>query len=414
MGELEDEKRELQRKLEAQKEKYKRLWNRYRRYHNPHTPSSKRLGGSKSKRSRKRGKAASEDNKRKKKPGRKPGHKPAWRERPEPDDTIEVPKEKCDHCGAELGEPFRQESRVITDLPDPEPLQIIEFKLGHYKCPSCGEENVAEHPDCPDRGDYGPNAMVQTSLFKYEQRLPHRKVSELLERLYGLKISAATVLNITERVADQLRPLYREIGENIREANVINGDETGFKIGGKRGWLWDFSTGEEVLYAVRRSRGSGVLEEVLGNEFDGWIVCDGLRSYATFTSKLQRCWAHLLREANDVADRHEEAEPIAKDLNQMYNDLITFLQNDPPPEEREIVRDWAMAAMRSLTEKESENDEVADLIGKIRNGMKHWFTFVVEPEVPPTNNAAENDLKEPIVIRKIIGTLRNEKGMYIL
>lgn len=46
--------------------------------------------------------------------------------------------------------------------------------------------------------------------------------------------------------------------------------------------------------------------------------------------------------------------------------------------------------------------------------MKHWFTFGAEPEVPPTNNDVENDLKEHISIRKIIGTLGNEKGMYIL
>lgn len=45
--------------------------------------------------------------------------------------------------------------------------------------------------------------------------------------------------------------------------------------------------------------------------------------------------------------------------------------------------------------------------------MDCWFTFVVKPEVDPTNNRAENDLREPIVIRKIIGTLRNEKGTCI-
>ncbi|KXA95133.1 transposase, partial [candidate division MSBL1 archaeon SCGC-AAA259E19] len=47
------------------------------------------------------------------------------------------------------------------------------------------------------------------------------------------------------------------------------------------------------------------------------------------------------------------------------------------------------------------------------NGMGHWFPYVVEPDVDPTNNQAERDLREPIVIRKIIGTLRNEKGTRI-
>ncbi len=37
--------------------------------------------------------------------------------------------------------------------------------------------------------------------------------------------------------------------------------------------------------------------------------------------------------------------------------------------------------------------------------------FVSEPAVSPTNNAAENALREPVVLRKIIGTLRNDRGM---
>jgi transposase len=33
--------------------------------------------------------------------------------------------------------------------------------------------------------------------------------------------------------------------------------------------------------------------------------------------------------------------------------------------------------------------------------------------VSPTNNAAENALREPVILRKLIGTLRNERGMFV-
>ena len=36
---------------------------------------------------------------------------------------------------------------------------------------------------------------------KYEERLPHRKPCETLERTYGLSITPATSLDITRRVA---------------------------------------------------------------------------------------------------------------------------------------------------------------------------------------------------------------------
>ena len=47
---------------------------------------------------------------------------------------------------------------------------------------------------------------------------------------------------------------------------------------------------------------------------------------------------------------------------------------------------------------------------KIENGFEHWFTCIIHPEVEPTNNRAERMLREQVVIRKITGTLRNEKG----
>jgi transposase len=53
------------------------------------------------------------------------------------------------------------------------------------------------------------------------------------------------------------------------------------------------------------------------------------------------------------------------------------------------------------------------LLGKIEGGLGHWLTFIGEPAVSPTNNAAENALREPVVLRKIIGTLRTGSGMFV-
>jgi transposase len=56
---------------------------------------------------------------------------------------------------------------------------------------------------------------------------------------------------------------------------------------------------------------------------------------------------------------------------------------------------------------------VVKFIGKIANGFPYWFTFVIHQAVEPTNNRAERALREHVVQRKILGTLRNEKGTSI-
>ncbi len=141
-----------------------------------------------------------------------------------------------------------------------------------------------------------------------------------------------------------------------------------------------------------------------------------LRDYVKNVSPgagLQRCWAHLLREAEDLADKGEEAEPISEKIHEIYENLTGFVGKDPPPKEREKRREKAEKELEKLLNKSYENERVEDLIGKIKNGKKHWFTFVTEPEVEPTNNQAERALREHVVHRKIIGGLRSEKGKEI-
>ncbi|VVB68943.1 Encapsulating protein for peroxidase [uncultured archaeon] len=45
--------------------------------------------------------------------------------------------------------------------------------------------------------------------------------------------------------------------------------------------------------------------------------------------------------------------------------------------------------------------------------LSHWFTSIVHPGVEPTNNRAERALREHVVLRKIVGTLRNGKDALI-
>jgi transposase len=61
----------------------------------------------------------------------------------------------------------------------------------------------------------------------------------------------------------------------------------------------------------------------------------------------------------------------------------------------------------------ARGDKVRKLIGKISNGFDYWFTFVIHPGVEPTNNRAERALREHVILRKIVGTLRNVKGTSI-
>ena len=250
-------------------------------------------------------------------------------------------------------------------------------------------------------------------MLKYGDRLPHRKIKDTLKRIYGLNVSPATILDLTRRAADAVQSQYDSILDRIRDASVLYVDETSIDVQGKKHWIWVFTTPSETFVAIRKSRGMNVLKEVLTSRFKGIIVCDGWKPYAKFTKHIQRCWAHLLRESNDLAQNIPEAVPVHGALKRIYELLNEALENNPPPEIRRVIWHMSRAVLRQIIGGEYTNENVRKLIGKISNGFEYWFTFVIHPGVEPTNNKAERAIREHVVQRKIIGTLRNEKGTSI-
>ena len=116
---------------------------------------------------------------------------------------------------------------------------------------------------------------------------------------------------------------------------------------------------------------------------------------------------------NDLAQNIPEAVPLHGALKRIYELLNEALENNPPPEIRRVIWYMARAVLRQIIGGEYTNENVRKLIGKISNGFEYWFTFVIHPGVEPTNNKAERAIREHVVQRKIIGTLRNEKGTSI-
>jgi transposase len=393
---------QLKNENELLKAKIRELEAKLAQYENAHTPPSLRRG-----RNRKK------DNDNKGKPGQKIGHKGITRPCAVPDSQIEVTSDRCPDCGAELGTPFRIESKIIEEIPEPQPVMVTEYKIAHYRCPCCRKEVVANDASCPHKGKFGNNTIAHATLLKYEDRLPHRKIQGTLKRLHGLEISPATIFDFTRRAAEAVQSEYDAILDKIRGAPILYVDETGIHVQGEKYWIWTFTTPSETFFVIRKSRGTKVLIEVLTRRFKGIIVCDGWKSYVSFTTRLQRCWAHLLRESKDLSEKFEEAIPLHKALKELYESLTKALENDPPPEVRVDIWHSAREALLLWIGKEYFGVKVQKLIGKINNGFDYWFTFIINPGVEPTNNRAERALRPQVVLRKILGTLRNDKGTSI-
>ena len=142
-------------------------------YENPNTPPSRH-------RYPRRG---SSNRSRRRYPSRPKGHLGNNRPRPRPEVVKPPPpRERCERCGSPLGEPGYVNHHIVEEISNPSPKRVIDFLEFTWECRVCGAQTVSRHPECPPNGRFGRNVYVQTTLMKYEERLPLRKVQAALER----------------------------------------------------------------------------------------------------------------------------------------------------------------------------------------------------------------------------------------
>lgn len=378
-----------------------KLKKKLRRYENPHTPPSKDERKSSTSFISMTGLSV----------GKKTGYKGTTREKKEPTDFISCFDDICSQCG-EQNKPKEIKEKMYEDIPDPQPIKVIKATWGYYEC-SCGYCWESKSREIPDKGMFGKNMQSQITLLRFDDRLPLRKVISAIERQYKTTLTSKAVYDITKRVADKATPEYEEIKRRIRRATHLHIDETKIKIQGKTYWLWIFRSQNNVFFVIHKKRNRTVLDEILGYNYRGIIICDGLSAYEEYTKFLQRCWAHILRETKEMAEKYDDAKP----MHQWMKDLFAIVKSvnvKYPPDKRKKLYDKCVQEMKWLIEKYSSYKHLAKVVTTIKNGLDFWFTRIIHPQIEPTNNNGERSLREMVVIKKIIGTLRNEDGAEVL
>jgi transposase-like protein len=302
--------------------------------------------------------------------------------------------------------------KTYEEIPDPQPVKIVKAKWGVYEC-SCGHHWESKPSEVPEKGIFGKNLEAQITLLRFDDRLPLRKTISALERQYRTTLTSKAVYDVTKRVADKATPEYEDVKKKIRRATHLHIDETKIKIQGKTNWLWIFRSRNNVFFVIRKERNRNVLDEILGYHYSGIIICDGLSAYEEYTKYLQRCWAHILRETKEMAEKYDDAKP----MHQWMKDLFAMVKSASvkyPLKKRQKLYDKCIQEMKWLIEKFSSYKHLAKVVTTIKNGLEFWFTRILHPQIEPTNNKGERSLREMVVIKKIIGTLQNQDGADIL
>jgi transposase/cell division protein FtsB len=367
--------------------------------------------------------------KERKKPGRKIGHVAALRPKPAQIDVhqdVPVPVDSlgqpsCPHCKTQLSDVEHHE-RVVEDII---PAKVVTtcYHTTSGWCPCCRRQMESRAEDQPPAHDLphaqlGINALATAAVMRVCYRLPLRQITRLFLHLPGLKLSPGAIVKQLRRLGQWLEGQYDRLKLVLRAAGVVHGDETGWRINGKNGYLWTLTNATHTLYHVDRSRGAKVILDLLGSSFGveggGKLVSDFYSVYDQIGGTQQKCLAHLLRELRDtIAKRPElKAHRFFKRCKALVQAMLRLKRQqgkvDPSAYEHQVkLLENRLLALSQTTWGDADADRLTKRLAKYREKLT---PFLHHAELDGTNNAAERALRPAVVMRKITGGSRSESG----
>ena len=341
--------------------------------------------------------------------GGQKGHKGATR-KPKPTEFEEHTPDSCPGCGSGSLSITETEERDNTRAVRTVRVTTTRHTINTCRCDSCGLEGIEPETGLPRSGSYDPGITAEVAE-NYACRMPFRMIADRMTR-EGIPLSSGTAHNIMRRLGTSLKAPTAAIVAAIRAARILHADETSIHLNGRNVWVWilyDPLTGH-ALYVIRDSRGSKVLREALG-DWDGIIVSDGWTAYSRY--RVQRCWSHIIREARDLAERNPDcrgALDVLRRLRRIYDDAKR-MSRKRPRRLRQRACALLLARIGRIVARYADDPVLKKFMGKIRNAGSDLFRFVLDPRIPPTNNAAERGLREIVVHRKVRGGIRAKETM---
>jgi len=352
--------------------------------------------------------------------GGQPGH-PRHERPPFPPDQIDRTRlytlGQCPGCGGPL-QPASRPPRVVQQVElIQKPLVVTEHRAPAYWCPKCLKVHHARLPaEVRAAGLVGTRLTALVAWLKGSAHCSYTTIQALLGDVLGVRLSKGQLARLVRKAGGALDPAYAELQRALPTEARLNVDETGHKEQGKNLWTWCFRAPGYTLFKIDPSRGSQVLVEALGEEFDGVLGCDYFSAYRKYMGDLgvqvQFCLAHLIRDVKFLTTLDGRTRKYGERLLGRLRALF-----------RVIHRRDRMGAERFRRALERERKgivraarhppwtrEARTMAERFRRHADAYFRFITTPGVEPTNNLAEQALRFVVIQRRMTQGTRGPAG----
>jgi transposase len=328
---------------------------------------------------------------------------------------------RCPECGGKLCKEQEGWQREVIDLPPPQAAEVTEHVVYKGYCRRCEAWKYAapcEAGAMVGQRRFGSRLTALIGYLTESLRLPYEAIRSYLQTIHGVELSVGAIADLRRRLAEQLQPTVEGLKAELRGSAIVHADETGWREDGQNGYVWVFSTpGEQGVrcYFFDPSRGRQVVEEVLGERFQGVLGSDFYGAYNVYRGKHQRCWVHLLRTLHELKEEHSGDETVqtwAQQLRALYDRAQAFVRAGPQsPGEREKLYLTLVSEVERLGLLYAREEHPCRALAKrVLRHQDELFQFVLVVGLAADNNLAERSLRPLVVVRKISGGTRSPQG----
>jgi hypothetical protein len=239
-------------------------------------------------------------------------------------------------------------------------------------------------------------------------------IGQGLARLFGLPFSRGGVNHLKAAAAERYRATYDNIVRRLVGGKLIQADETKARVDGHEGYVWVFTSLQDVAFVYRPTREADFLHSFLRG-FSGVLVSDFYSGYDSIQCAQQKCLIHLMRDMNDDLRKqpfNAEMRTMAEAFAELLRTIIATV--DRFGLKKRYLQKHQATAQRFLDtvgKSDLQTDVALSYKSRFEKNSDTLFTFLDQDGVPWNNNNAEHAIKAFARLRRTIGGTSTAKGV---
>lgn len=315
---------------------------------------------------------------------------------------------QCPDCGRLLEDKGAEERLVIES--QPLKAQRVIYRLLKKYCPHCQKVFQAQAPEVLPKSFYGNQLITTAAVMPYLHGIPMGRVCEQTD------LGPGSLVEIFHRLARLFEEVPGQLIQQYRQTPVKHADETTWRTEGQNGYAWLFATETLSIFQFRKSRSASVPQAVFGEKtLPGVLVVDRYAGYNKTPWAIQYCYAHLLREVEDLGKEFPDAQEV-QGFVATFIPLLTLAmglrnqQLSPAQFQRKATQ--VKSQIRAAVESPAQHLGIRRIQDIFRENDSRLYHWAEDRNVPAENNLAERDLRPTVIARKVSFGSQSDAGAH--